>query len=72
MVDFVNKLEFNDQKYQTNATVRHENYKGKSLFTMKKFVSFVTDCQSMYFMSTRSLNDKIDGDHVPQSNFNYI
>ena len=26
IVDFVNKLELNDQKYQTNGNVRDENY----------------------------------------------
>ena len=40
MVDFVNKIEFSDNKYQTNGTVRDEKYKGKFLFTMKYFVSF--------------------------------
>ena len=34
MVDFVNKIEFSDNKYQTNGTVRDEKYKGKLLLTM--------------------------------------
>ena len=54
MVDFVNKLELSDQKYQTNGNLRDENYNGKLLFFMKDFVSIGTDCQSMYFMSTSS------------------
>ena len=29
MVGFLNKLEFSDQIYQTNGTVRYVNYKGK-------------------------------------------
>ena len=35
MVDFVNKLEFTDQKYQTNGTVRYEIYKVRFLFPIK-------------------------------------
>ena len=61
MVDFVNKLELIDQKYQTNGNVRDENYNGKFLFTMNYFFSFGTDLQSMYFMSTRFLKDMING-----------
>ena len=52
MMNFVNKLELGDLKYQTNGNLRYENYKGKFLFPMKKFVSFRTDLQSMYFLST--------------------
>ena len=48
MVDFLNKLELSDHKYQTNEIVRHENYKGKYLFPMKYFVSSGTDCQSIF------------------------
>ena len=51
MINFVNKLELSDQKYQTNGVVRHENYNQKFLFIMKDFVSLGTDCQSIYFMS---------------------
>ena len=28
MIDFVNKIELSDKKYQTNGTVRDGNYKG--------------------------------------------
>ena len=66
MVDFANKLELSDQKYQTDGTVRDESYKVKWLFPMKHFVSFVTYCQPMYFMSTKFLKDKFGGVHVPQ------
>ena len=37
MVDFVNKLNFSDQKYLTNRNVRDENYRGGFLFTMKEY-----------------------------------
>ena len=47
MVDFFNKLKFNDHKYQTNVTVRDENYEGKLLSPMKDFVLFGIDCQSV-------------------------
>ena len=50
MVDFVNKRERSDQQYQTNGNLRDENYKGKFLFSMKDFVSFLIDRQAMYFM----------------------
>ena len=49
MVDFVNKLELNYQKYKTNGTVRDESYKGKFSFPMKDFVSFGTYRHSMIF-----------------------
>ena len=45
MVNFVNKIELSDQKYQTNGNVRDGNYKGRFLFPMKGFASFLTDCQ---------------------------
>ena len=52
MINFVNKIELSDQNYQTNGNVRYENYKGKFLFPMKEFVSFVTDHKSMYLCQT--------------------
>ena len=48
MINFVNKLELSDQKYQTNGNLRDENYIGKCLFSIKDFVSFSTYCHSMY------------------------
>ena len=42
MVDFVNKLELSDQKYQSSGSVRYENYKGEFLFPTKDFVLFGT------------------------------
>ena len=66
MVGFVNKLDFSDQKYQTNGNLRDENYNGNFLFPINDFVSFGTYRQSMYFMSTRFLKDKINGLCVPQ------
>ena len=66
MVDFVNKLDTSYQKYQTNENVRYENYKGNLSYPMKDFVSFGTDFQLMYFMSTISLKYKINGFRVPQ------
>ena len=54
MVHVFSKIEFNDNKYKTDGTVRDENYKGRLLFPMKESVSFGTDSQSMFFfMSTR-------------------
>ena len=52
--------------------MRDESYKGKFLFTMKDFVSFGTDNQSMYFISTIFLKDKINGVLVPQFQLVYI
>ena len=49
MIDFLNRLEFSDQKYQTNETVRYKNYKDRFLFPIKDFVSFGTDLQSTCF-----------------------
>ena len=43
MIDFVDKLDSNDQKYQTNRTVIDGNYNGKLLFTMRGLLSFGTD-----------------------------
>ena len=62
----MNTIELTNQKYQTNGTLKDENYKGKLLFFMKKFVSFGTYRQSMYFMSTILLKYNIDGVHIPQ------
>ena len=50
MIEFVNKLDFNYRKYQTNGTSREESYKDKFLFPMKEFVSFGKDSQSMLYM----------------------
>ena len=70
MADFLNKLEISDQKYQTNGNVRDENSKGKILFLIKEFVSFRTDCQVVYFMSTKFLKKRSmkSGFH----NFNFV
>ena len=59
MLDVVNKLELSDQKYQTNGIVRDENYKENFLYHMNYFLSFGTDHQSMHFMSTILLKEKI-------------
>ena len=42
MVYFVNKLEFNDHKYQTDVTLKDDNYKGRLLSPMREFVTFGT------------------------------
>ena len=65
MVGFFYKLYLSDQNYHTNVNVRGEHYKGKLLFPMKDFFSFVTDLQSMYFMSTRFVRYNINGVLVP-------
>ena len=49
-----------------------EIYKGKFVFPMKVFVSFGTDCQSMYFMSTRFLKGNMNGVRVLQFQIDYI
>ena len=72
MVGFVNKLKLSDQKYHTNGNVRDENYNEKLLFPMKDFVPFVTYFQSMYFMSTRFLKDKVNEFRIPQFQIFYI
>ena len=72
MIHFVNKLEFNDQKYQSNGSVRDDNYRIKLLFTIEEFVSFVTDRQSMFYMWTIFLRDKFYGVRVPQYQLVYI
>ena len=46
--------------------------RGGLLFNTKDFVSFVTYCQSMYFMSNRFLKDKINGFRVQQFQLSYI
>ena len=61
-----------NQKHQTNGIARYKNYKGEFLFPMKDFVSFVTDHQSMYFMSTIFLGKNIYGVRVPQFQLAYI
>ena len=72
MVNSLNKLEFSDDKYQTICTILYGNDKGEFLFPKNEFVSFGTDFQSMYFISTRFLKDKIDGVCVPQFKLAYI
>ena len=71
-MNFVNNIELSDQKYQNNVNVRYESYKVKFLFTMKDFVSSVTDHQLMYFMSNRLLKDNINGVRVTQFQLAYI
>ena len=61
MMNFVKKLEFSDQKYNTYVHLRDENCKGKLLSSMKDYLSFGTDHQSICFMATRFLKDKING-----------
>ena len=56
MVDFVNKLELNSQKYKTNGSVRAKSYKKKLLFQMKDFMSFVIVFQSMFLCQAYSQN----------------
>ena len=66
MVDFANKLELRNKKYQANGTVIDKDYKGKFLITMNKFVSFGIDCQPIYFIPARLLKDNIYGVRVPK------
>ena len=61
----MNKLGLSDQKYQTNGNARDEDCRGNFLFAMEDFVSFGTDTQSMYFMSTILSKYNIDRVQVP-------
>ena len=72
MVDSVNKLDLSYQKYQTNGAVIDDNYKGKLLFPMKYFLSFVAYFQSIYFVSTILLKGNIDGILAPRFQLAYI
>ena len=47
MVNFVNKIELSDQKYQLNVVLGYEDNKGKFLFPIRDFESFRTYCRSM-------------------------
>ena len=60
MVGFLNKLKVSYQNFLTNGNIRDENYWQKLLFSMNDFVSFSTDCQSIYFMLTIFLKNKIN------------
>ena len=55
MMNFVSTFELNNQKYQTNETLRYDNYKGKLLFIMTDFLSFVTYHELILYMSKRLL-----------------
>ena len=59
-------------KISDEWNIRDENYKGKLLFSIKYFVLFGTDSQSMYFMSTIFLKYKINGVCVTQFQLSYI
>ena len=72
MMNFVNKLDLSDQKYQTDENIKYENYKEKLIFTIKGFLSSVTDCQSINIMLDISFKENIDGVHVPQFQLAYI
>ena len=72
MIDFVNVLYLDDQKYQTSGTETYDNYKGKLLFTITKSLSFLTYLQSVFYLLTILLKDNIDGVHVPPFKLAYI
>ena len=72
MVDFMNKLDINDEKHQSNGNVRDNNYKSRLLFPIKYFVLFRTNSQSIYLMSNRLLKYKIDEVRAPQFQLGYI
>ena len=44
IINFVNKLELSDQKYQNIGNVKYEHYKERILFYINGFLSFGTDC----------------------------
>ena len=66
IIEVVNWLDLNDQNYQINGTLLDENYRGKFLFNMTYFVPFVTDRQSMFYLSNRFLKYNIYGVCVPK------
>ena len=66
IIQFFYRLDFKYQKYQSCGTIIEESYKGKLLFTTKEFLSFGTDCGSIFFMSNRLLKENIYGVHVSQ------
>ena len=72
MIDFVNILELNNQIYESNGNLGEVSLRGKFLFTMKEFVSFGTDIQSMLFMTNILLKEKIDYICVTQFKISYI
>ena len=69
---FLNKLDYNYNKYQPNITVKGDVYKVKLLFPLKNFVSFGTDHHSIFLMSNIFLSEKVDGILVPQLQIAYI
>ena len=58
MVEFFNKIEFDDQRYGTNETLGDDNYKGKFLFLIKESVSLWTDRQSMFLYANHIIKGK--------------
>ena len=56
MIEFVNRLELNNNKCQKNVAVRYENYRVKFVFTMKVFVSILTYHQPMFLCQTEDFN----------------
>ena len=66
MIYFVNKLEFNYNKYQYNGITREENYKAKFLFPINYFVSFVTYNELIIFVLNIFLSEDSYGFCVPQ------
>ena len=72
MVDFVNKLDLSDKKYHIHGNVRDENYNGKLLLPMKDFLSFSTDCLSVYCILTIFLQGKINAFRLKQFQLAYI
>ena len=66
MIYFVNKLEFNYNKYQYNGITREENYKAKFLFPINYFVSFVTYNELIIFVLNIFLSEDSYGFCVTQ------
>ena len=59
MVGFVYRLESNDQRFQTNGTVRANNYKKMLLFPMRDFVSFGTYHQQVFYILNRFFKNNL-------------
>ena len=71
IIEFVNILQLNYQKYKTNGTVRYENYERMLLFTMKAFFTW-NKYQIHFFVSNISLEENIGGIWVPQFKLDQI
>ena len=57
----MNKLDYNDNKYQPNGKVTGEYYKEGIILPFNTFVSFVMYCKPLLFITNIFLPNNIDG-----------